>query len=498
MTKCLRALAGALVALSLVISGAATAQEYPTRPITLIVPWPAGGLNDVVLRVIAEQAAKHLGQPIVIDNRAGGGGSVGPATMAATAKPDGYTFAQMPDATYRVPLMQKSPWDPEKDFTYIIGLYAYAFGLVVPADAPFKTWKDIVAHAKQNPGKLTFATPGAASSLHMGMEKLIRESGVKLVHVPFKGSLEANTAVAGGHVNMGASGSSTKPLVDAGKIRIVQMWTRARTKSFQDVPMLGEDGDAFYVESPGRPWRAQRHGPEHRGEPPRCLPASRPTYSGVAGGGRRGSDRDGQRQEAPTTTWTALPEGMESERETSKQQWVGAKGLSPTPKGKMLDGNAQHGEDGPWPAALFAPASTAFAQDYPNKPVTLVIPWVAGGPTDIVMRAVAEAAQKHLGQPIIVENKAGGGGSVGPAQMAATAKPDGYTISQMPDAVYRMQITQKTTYDSQSDFTYIIALTGYAYGVTVPANSPFKTWQDLVAFAKANPGKLNFGSPGAA
>ena len=80
---------------------------------------------------------------------------------------------------------------------------------------------------------------------------------------------------------------------------------------------------------------------------------------------------------------------------------------------------------------------------------------------------MAEAAQKHLGQPIIVENKAGGGGSVGPAQMAATAKPDGYTISQMPDAVYRMQITQKTTYNSQSDFTYIIALTGYAYGVTV-------------------------------
>jgi tripartite-type tricarboxylate transporter receptor subunit TctC len=200
--------------------------------------------------VIAEQAARHLGQPIVIDNRAGGGGSVGPATMAATAKPDGYTFAQIPDATYRVPLMQKSPWDAEKDFTYIIGLYAYAFGLAVPADAPFKSWKDIVEAAKLAPGKLTFATPGAASSLHMGMEKLIRDSGVKLVHVPFKGSLEANTAVAGGHVHMGASGSSTKPLVDAGKIRIIQMWTRARTRSFPDVPTLREDGYPFEVESP--------------------------------------------------------------------------------------------------------------------------------------------------------------------------------------------------------------------------------------------------------
>jgi tripartite-type tricarboxylate transporter receptor subunit TctC len=245
-----RALAGLILAMALAFPTAVLAQEYPTRPVTLIVPWPAGGLNDVVLRVIAEQAAKHLGQPIIIDNRAGGGGSVGPATMAATAKPDGYTFAQMPDATYRVPLMQKSPWDPEKDFTYIIGLYAYAFGLVVPADSQFKTWKEVITFAKANPGKLTFATPGAATSLHMGMEKLIRESGVKLVHVPFKGSLEANTAVAGGHVNMGASGSSTKSLVDAGKIRIIQMWTKTRVKSLPDVPTLHDDGYNFTVESP--------------------------------------------------------------------------------------------------------------------------------------------------------------------------------------------------------------------------------------------------------
>src|SRR4051794_21478632 len=87
---------------------------------------------------------------------------------------------------------------------------------------------------------------------------------------------------------------------------------------------------------------------------------------------------------------------------------------------------------------LLAPGATV-AQDYPNKPITLIIPWVAGGPTDIVMRAVAESASKFLGQPILVDNKAGGGGSVGPATMAATAKPDGYTISQMPDAVYRNQ-----------------------------------------------------------
>ena len=99
-------------------------------------------------------------------------------------------------------------------------------------------------------------------------------------------------------------------------------------------------------------------------------------------------------------------------------------------------------------ATFVAFAGIASAQDYPNRPVTLIIPWVAGGPTDIVLRAVADAAQKHLGQPIIVENKAGGGGTVGPALMAATAKPDGYTISQMPDAVYRVQIAEDD-HDSQ-------------------------------------------------
>ena len=243
-------LASVLTAISALSPQIVAAQDYPTRPVTLVVPWPAGGLNDVVLRVIAEQAARHLGQPIIIDNRAGGGGSVGPATMAATAKPDGYTFAQMPDAVYRVPLMQKSPWDPEKDFTYIIGLYAYAFGLIVPADSQFKTWKEIVAYAKANPGKLNFGTPGAASSIHMGMERLMRESGVKLIHVPFKGSLEENTAVAGGHVMMGASGSSAKPLADAGKIRFIQMWTKTRTRNLPDVPTLREDGYPFEIESP--------------------------------------------------------------------------------------------------------------------------------------------------------------------------------------------------------------------------------------------------------
>jgi tripartite-type tricarboxylate transporter receptor subunit TctC len=105
---------------SAICGGAASAQEYPTKPITLIVPWPAGGSTDIAMRAIADSASKQLGQPIAIDNKGGGGGTVGPATMAAAAKSDGYTISQIPITVFRLPLMQDVSWDPGKDFSYII------------------------------------------------------------------------------------------------------------------------------------------------------------------------------------------------------------------------------------------------------------------------------------------------------------------------------------------------------------------------------------------
>ena len=148
-------------------------------------------------------------------------------------------------------------------------------------------------------------------------------------------------------------------------------------------------------------------------------------------------------------------------------------------------------------AALAAFAGPAAAQDYPAKPVTLIIPWTAGGPTDVAMRAIAEVAAKQLGQPIIVENKAGGGGALGPATMAAAAKPDGYTIAQMPIGVYRLPIMQETTWDPLKDFTYIVHLTGYVFATFASEQSGFKTWADVVEFAKKNPGKVTYATPGA-
>jgi tripartite-type tricarboxylate transporter receptor subunit TctC len=231
-------------------TGVAIAQDYPAKPVTLIIPWPAGGATDIAMRAIAEAAAKHLGQPIVIDNKAGASGTVGPATMAASAKPDGYTISQIPITVFRLPLMQQATWDAEKDFTYIVHLTGYTFGVTTSADSAFKTWQDVIDFAKANPGKVTYATPGAGTSLHIGMEQIAAKAGVKFTQVPFKGNAESNTAVLGKHTMLQADGTGWKPLVDAGRLRLLMIWTAERSKNWPDVPTMKELGYPFVFDSP--------------------------------------------------------------------------------------------------------------------------------------------------------------------------------------------------------------------------------------------------------
>jgi tripartite-type tricarboxylate transporter receptor subunit TctC len=146
-------------------------------------------------------------------------------------------------------------------------------------------------------------------------------------------------------------------------------------------------------------------------------------------------------------------------------------------------------------ASFFSPPAVRSAE-FPTKPVTLICPWTPGGATDVFFRVFAESASKYLGQPVVVENKPGGGGTVGPAAMAATAKPDGYTVAQISLPVFRYQHMMKVDYDALKDFAYVIGLTGYIFGVVVKADAPWKTFDGLIAFAKANPGKIMYGSPG--
>ena len=148
-------------------------------------------------------------------------------------------------------------------------------------------------------------------------------------------------------------------------------------------------------------------------------------------------------------------------------------------------------------AAFAVPATGArvFAQGFPARPIRLVIAFPAGGPTDITMRSLADNASKILGQPVVVENKPGAGGTL-PAQQLQSAAADGYTVAQIPLGVFRIGYTTKINWDPVKDISYVINVTGYAFGIVVPVDGPLKNWADFIAYAKANPGKLTYGSTG--
>lgn len=247
-TKLLKTAAATLGLIAAV--GTAVAQDYPTRPVTLIVPWAAGGATDITIRALAEATAKHLGQPIVIENKAGGGGTVGGATMAATAKPDGYTVAQIPISIFRYPIMQGAAWDPVKDFTYVSNIAGYVFASYCSTESKLNTWKDVIEFAKANPGKMTYASPGHGTSPNIGMELMAAASGVKFTEVPFKSTNEVNIAVAGNHTLCGATGIDAKPLADAGKLKFVNVWTASQNSKLPGVPTLKELGYPYVFDSP--------------------------------------------------------------------------------------------------------------------------------------------------------------------------------------------------------------------------------------------------------
>jgi tripartite-type tricarboxylate transporter receptor subunit TctC len=231
------------------VAAPAIAQDFPSRPVTLIVPWPAGGSTDLVMRALAEATQKHLGQPIVVENRAGAAGTLG-ATAMVTAKPDGYTVTQIPITVFRIPHLNKTGFDPLVDLTYLIGISGYTFGIVVRADSPWKTFAELVAYAKDNPGKLSYGTPGANTSLHVTMEDIAYRYGIKWTHVPFRGNADNMQALLGGHIQASADATGWGPHVEAGKMRLLATWGAQRTKRWKDVPTLKELGYDIVSTSP--------------------------------------------------------------------------------------------------------------------------------------------------------------------------------------------------------------------------------------------------------
>ena len=219
--------------------------SYPQRAIALVVPWPAGGQTDITMRILADIAARLLGQPVVIENRPGAAGTlVGPALH--NAAPDGYLIGQLPLTLYRAALQRKVSWDPWRDITPVIQISGQTFGIVVPADSGFQTFADLVAWGRANKGLLTVGSTGVGSTAHLAMEDVLSHEGVRYIHVPYKGTADQMLAVATKTLMVGVNSTGFAPYIDSGKLRLLATFNAQRSKQWPDVPTMRELG---YTES---------------------------------------------------------------------------------------------------------------------------------------------------------------------------------------------------------------------------------------------------------
>lgn len=228
----------------------ALSQQFPTRPITLIVQFAPGTSTDIVARKLADEVSKTLGQPVVCVNKAGGGGTVGVAEMLRS-QPDGYTIGcvNMPVLAI-IPHMQEVPYDPLKDVAHICVVQPYEYGLYVKADAPWNNIKELVSHIKSHPGEFVFGSIGVGTTNHLIMAQIAKQENLKFKHVPYKGDGELIPAMIGGHVHAAVgSPSAVVPQVKAGNLKLLAVTSKDRWSYLPDVPTILESGYSFYQSS---------------------------------------------------------------------------------------------------------------------------------------------------------------------------------------------------------------------------------------------------------
>jgi tripartite-type tricarboxylate transporter receptor subunit TctC len=232
------------LAAGLFAMASARAQDYPTRQITLIAPWPAGGAVDVLCRGVAPHLADRLGKPVVVENRPGAGSVIGTAT-GAKASPDGYTLVMAGSGSLAISptIYKKLPYDPTKDFAPLLLSAKIPFFLVVNPSLPVRSVSELVAYAKQNPGKLSFASGGHGSPHHLYAELFKSLTGIEMTHVPYKGSAPALTDVIAGHVPLLFSDPvPSLPVIRDGKVRALGVTTAARSPSAPEIAPIAESG----------------------------------------------------------------------------------------------------------------------------------------------------------------------------------------------------------------------------------------------------------------
>lgn len=237
------------VALLLVLGAAASfAQDYPTKPINLTVTFAPGGTLDVSTRILAIKAEKLLGQPLIVNNVGGGGGSVA-LGQVAKKRADGYDLTSCTSTgLIRIPQLRAVPYSLE-DFVPIMHFTAVQTGLVVKSDSPFMTLKDLVEQARKNPGKVTYATSGAGSPMHISMEFIADKEGIQWTHVPYAGGAPGLTALLGGHVTAMSDSTEWLPYVKEGSLRLLATHGEKRMALFPNVPTLRDLGYDFINET---------------------------------------------------------------------------------------------------------------------------------------------------------------------------------------------------------------------------------------------------------
>ena len=236
-------LGGLLAALLALAGGTALAQTYPTHPIRLIVPFPPGGLNDTAARLLQPYLEKSLGQPVVIENRAAASGIVGTESVAK-AMPDGHTLLMVASSHTVIPATTaKLPYDAERDFAPIAIVGRNPFLFVINGRVPAKTLGEFVALAKASPGKLNYATPGAASQSQLITELFDREAGISMQHIPYRGGAPAVLATVAGESQFAVlSPLVSLPQINAGSLRAIAAGGLARDPQFPDLPTVAEQG----------------------------------------------------------------------------------------------------------------------------------------------------------------------------------------------------------------------------------------------------------------
>ena len=478
----MRRLIVAAALLALANMAGAQAQSYPSKPITVIVPFAAGGATDVLARFLGERMRAILGQPIIIENVTGAGGSIGVGRLVR-APADGYTL-EMGTSTTNMLLGGLYPlqFDLLADLAPIILIASEPLMIVGKKDLPAKDLKELIAWLKANPDKASIGIPAVGGTGHLAGLSFLNEIGAKAQFIPYRGNGPALQDLVAGQIDLQIEPASNfYAQAKAGAIKPFAITSKERVGAAGDIPTTAEAGHA------GLPGLAvvRAVGAEGHAEGYRRAAQRRD----ARGAGARG---DAQALRRPRHRHAAA--GPADAGGVARVPEVGSRQMVADHQGRQHQGPVMRVVT--FVAWLIAGIAAASAQTFPSRPITLVVPYGPGGPADILARIMAERMRAPLGQPVIVENVAGAAGTIG-VNRVVRAAPDGYTLSYGNWGTHVLNgVIQKVSYDVLTDLEPIALLPDNPYLVVTNAAVPAHNFQELLAWLKANPDKASQGTGG--